>query len=154
MWSVVIGSALSTFHLLMTIQVSPPFKYTLHRILFTQEFRVSIAEFLCTVVWMVAWPIDEHLIVWLILTVTFDMACDLSSYNHVGFFKSNITYPLKMLFKSPMGQQQTCHDWTIYLIWAILYKNIERHIAHTIVSWPSDKQWQMRHTFELIMIIG
>ena len=32
-------------------------------------------------------------------------------------------------------------------------KNIERHPADTIVSWPNPKQWQMGHTSDLIMII-
>ena len=33
------------------------------------------------------------------------------------------------------------------------YKNIERHTAHTIVSWPSPKQWIIVHTSDLMMII-
>ena len=32
-------------------------------------------------------------------------------------------------------------------------KNIERHIAHTIVSRPNPKQWVIVHTSDLIMII-
>ena len=32
-------------------------------------------------------------------------------------------------------------------------KNIVRHTAHTIVSWPNPKQWLMIHTSGLIMII-
>ena len=32
-------------------------------------------------------------------------------------------------------------------------KNIERHTAHTIVSWPYPKQWKIVHTSNLIMII-
>ena len=34
-----------------------------------------------------------------------------------------------------------------------LGKNIERHTAHTIVSWPNTKQWVIVHTFDLMMII-
>ena len=34
-----------------------------------------------------------------------------------------------------------------------LGKNIERHTAHTIVSWPNPKQWVIVHTFDLMMII-
>ena len=34
-----------------------------------------------------------------------------------------------------------------------LIKNIERHTAHTIVSWTDPKQWQMGHTSDLMMII-
>ena len=33
------------------------------------------------------------------------------------------------------------------------HKNIERHTAHTIVSWPNPKQWVIIHTSELIVII-
>ena len=33
------------------------------------------------------------------------------------------------------------------------HKNIVRHTAHTIVSWPNPKQWLMIHTSGLMMII-
>ena len=33
------------------------------------------------------------------------------------------------------------------------HKNIERHTAHTIVSWPNPKQWVIVHTSDLMMII-
>ena len=33
------------------------------------------------------------------------------------------------------------------------HKNIERHTAHTIVSWPDPEQWVTIHTSDLIMII-
>ena len=32
-------------------------------------------------------------------------------------------------------------------------KNIERHAAHNIASWPNRKQWVIVHTFDLMMII-
>ena len=32
-------------------------------------------------------------------------------------------------------------------------KNIERHTAHTIVSWPNPKQWVTVHTSDLMMMI-
>ena len=32
-------------------------------------------------------------------------------------------------------------------------KNIVRHTAHTIVSWPNSKQWLVIHTSDLMMII-
>ena len=34
-----------------------------------------------------------------------------------------------------------------------LCKNIERHTAHTIVSWPNPKRWVIVHTSDLMMII-
>ena len=33
------------------------------------------------------------------------------------------------------------------------YKNIERHTAHTIVSWPYFKQWVIVHTSDLMVIL-
>ena len=33
------------------------------------------------------------------------------------------------------------------------HKTIERHTAHTIVSWPNPKPWQMGHTSDLMMIL-
>ena len=36
--------------------------------------------------------------------------------------------------------------------WAV-YKNIERHTADTIFSWPNPKQWVIVHTSDLMMII-
>ena len=33
------------------------------------------------------------------------------------------------------------------------YKNIERHTADTIISWPYPKQWVRVHTSDLMMII-
>ena len=36
---------------------------------------------------------------------------------------------------------------------AFSHKNIERHTAHTIVSWPNPKQWVLVHTSDLMMII-
>ena len=34
-----------------------------------------------------------------------------------------------------------------------LHKNIERHTADTIVSWPNPRQWVIVHTSDLMMII-
>ena len=35
----------------------------------------------------------------------------------------------------------------------LCHKNIERHTARTIVSWPNPKQWVIVHTSDLMMII-
>ena len=35
----------------------------------------------------------------------------------------------------------------------IIHKNTKKHTAHTIVSWPNPKQWEIVHTSNLIMII-
>ena len=32
------------------------------------------------------------------------------------------------------------------------HKNIKRHTAHAIVSWPNPKQWQMGHTSDLTIL--
>ena len=39
-----------------------------------------------------------------------------------------------------------------FLLWA-KWKNMERHMAHTIVSWPNSEQWVIVHTSDLMMII-
>ena len=43
-------------------------------------------------------------------------------------------------------------DWCQPTTW-INEKNIERHTADTIVSWPNPKQWVIAHTSDLMMII-
>ena len=42
---------------------------------------------------------------------------------------------------------------TAYFRRPFLNKNIERHTAHTIVLWPNPIQWQIGHTYDLIIII-
>ena len=40
------------------------------------------------------------------------------------------------------------------ILWSLVdHKNIKRHTAHTIVSWPNPKQWVLVHTADLVMII-
>ena len=34
----------------------------------------------------------------------------------------------------------------------ILHKNIERHTAHSVVSWPNPKQWVIVHTSDLMIL--
>ena len=58
-----------------------------------------------------------------------------------------------------MNQKQSSL-FTSYFNWQtlkterpILHENIERHTAHTIVSWPNPKQWVIVHTSDLMMII-
>ena len=58
-----------------------------------------------------------------------------------------------------MNQKQSSL-FTLYFNWQtlkterpILHENIERHTAHTIVSWPNPKQWVIVHTSDLMMII-
>ena len=41
----------------------------------------------------------------------------------------------------------------IYLLMFPFYKNIERHTADTIASWPNPKQWVIGHISDLMMII-
>ena len=54
-----------------------------------------------------------------------------------------------------MGLSET--GWQILLClhstFVYFYKNIEKHTAHTIVSWPNPKQWMIVHTSNLMMII-
>ena len=39
-------------------------------------------------------------------------------------------------------------------LFVFFHNNIERHTAHTIVSWPNSKQWVIVHTYDLMMIIS
>ena len=48
-----------------------------------------------------------------------------------------------MVLASIRGMRQSCY----------IIKNIEKHTAHIIVSWPNPKQWVIVHTFDLMMII-
>ena len=49
------------------------------------------------------------------------------------------------------------YHWSEVLHWfciaMVSLKNIERHTARTIVSWPNPKQWVILHTSDLMMII-
>ena len=47
-----------------------------------------------------------------------------------------------------LSQHKTALKWCKFV-----YKNIERHTADTIVSWPNPKKWVIVHTSDLMMII-
>ena len=52
--------------------------------------------------------------------------------------------------------QKSVQSWYIPFalqVWYHKNKNIERHTAHTIGSWPNPKQWAIVHTSDLMMII-
>ena len=56
----------------------------------------------------------------------------------------------------PNKRLTQCWGWLFETPSSLLlrhYKNIVRHTAHTIVSWPNPKQWLMIHTSGLMMII-
>ena len=62
----------------------------------------------------------------------------------------------RMLYRS--FPDSKVHDDNTGPIWgrrdpAGPHKNIVRHTAHTIVSWPIPKQWLTIHTSDLMMII-
>ena len=79
------------------------------------------------------------------------------------FFGFNISTKLNK--QKPYGRhllrlvKLTCsfRSWISNYIYMKLYdtvnKTIERHTAHTIVSWPNPKQWVIVHTSDLMMII-
>ena len=48
------------------------------------------------------------------------------------------------------NQQSRFIGLFVHTLWD--HKNIERHAAYTIVSWPNPKQWVIVHTSDLIMI--
>ena len=67
---------------------------------------------------------------------------------------------VKRLFLYPRCGIYQCKVFRIEFIWVMVmtiralgHKNIERHIMHTIVSWPNPKQWVIVHTSDLMMII-
>ena len=78
------------------------------------------------------------------------------------YFFSNV---LDLLFSFKLEiEKQNTYQLVLYLslhvllgpgwLWSdISHKNIVRHTAHTIVSWPNPKQWLMIHTSGLMMII-
>ena len=49
--------------------------------------------------------------------------------------------------------QMASNAENVSIWWRHHVKNIVRHTAHTIVSWPNPKQWLMIHTSGLMMII-
>ena len=51
-------------------------------------------------------------------------------------------------------QEWVAVNFVIHMTVLIAHKNIERHTAHTIVSWPNPKQWVIVHTSDWIRIIG
>ena len=67
-----------------------------------------------------------------------------------------VTFPsLFLSSKQPMNESLVCHvKYTECVnVCYCIQKNIERHTAHTIVSWPNPKQWVTLHTSDLMMII-
>ena len=52
-----------------------------------------------------------------------------------------------------MAWHRSSLQWRKPVICAVAHKNIERHTAHTTVSWPYPKQWVIVHTSDLMMII-
>ena len=62
-----------------------------------------------------------------------------------------IIYDYDMVWCGVVWYGMVWYGMVWYSIW--YHKNITRHTAHTIVSWPNPKQWQMGHTSDLMMII-
>ena len=56
-------------------------------------------------------------------------------------------------FRSDPETHMTLIDTQMSMHYNIKHKNIKRHTAHTIVSWPDHKQWVIFHTCDLIVII-
>ena len=62
--------------------------------------------------------------------------------------------------KSHLSPNHMCLPFIIHAFGECMYsgrvsydKNIERHTAHTIASWPNPKQWVIVHTSDLMMMI-
>ena len=76
-------------------------------------------------------------------------------------FSPNL-YFCKVSRWSPHQENMDHHVWHVYIQISVehkliplidIWKNIEKHTAHTIVSWPNPKQWVIVHTSDLMMII-
>ena len=88
-----------------------------------------------------------------------------------NLWRKFILQPILMPKSSCWGQIRSCtcmietvalarwsfysQDYTVLLVLLMVQvdKNIERHTADTIVSWPNPKKWVIVHTSDLIMII-
>ena len=80
------------------------------------------------------------------------------------FFQTNINKTSKVCITAHLWWESTCNlvdspgkqsfsnAENVSMSWRH-YKNIVRHTAHAIVSWPNPKQWLMIHTSGLMMMI-
>ena len=86
-------------------------------------------------------------------TIDHNIICDgainrySKTYCKVLFILVNLCLQMHQVFKSSKYMQP------VQVKWIGVNKNIERHTAHTIVSWPKPKKWVIVHTSDLMMII-
>ena len=66
---------------------------------------------------------------------------------------TSLVWLTKHQWNNPEGLYENHHNQTITKDSTRLLKNIERHTAHTIVSWHNPKQWVIVHTSDLMMMI-
>ena len=76
------------------------------------------------------------------------MWCEVIRYGHNIWIWDSIRY--NMIWKYIVSYHIISYHIISYHI--IYHNNIERHTAHTIVSWPNLKQWQVGHTSDLIIM--
>ena len=98
---------------------------------------------------------DKYQLSWKRLSFEVFMSCPLDvllglTFANI-FFITNILVATQWPLKRGTNLQGAVWYGSLEADWS--YKNIVRHTAHTIVSWPNPKQWLMIHTSGLMMII-
>ena len=77
-----------------------------------------------------------------------------ASYLHIYNLPHDVTWRLNLHPCYLPHDATWCHTCIRATCLMTLHgKNIGRHTAHTIVSWPNPKQWVIVHTSDLMMII-
>ena len=80
----------------------------------------------------------------------------MDAIKHVTFFNIDIEVNDGVqwiaITNTPYIYHYDIYEKTLCKAWSI-YKNIERHTANAIVSWPNPQHWQMSHTSDSILIL-
>ena len=91
-------------------------------------------------------------------SLNFDYQVNWSCQNNN--FQCSQGWQFWQILVQPVMKISTKHHFQCWQLWKVrtlklhgFNKNIERHTAHTIVSWPNPKQWVIVHTSDLMMIM-
>ena len=118
--------------------------------------------------WLISFR-DCVINLYIYINITMSILFDIKEYSTYGFVWSIYTYPSGLwLLVCPRVSKRTLVDMdqidlakqhknithSVGITLDICYKkNIERHTADIIVSWPNPKQWVIVHTSDLMLII-
>ena len=115
--------------------------------------------------WGVHWPWHKALVVankiWWYNPLRHTTTAKYTSENTFARCHSLVGYLAKIVMLHAKWQRtrfgaKFTRTWNVppsNLVISQIHKNIVRHTAHTIVSWPNPKQWLMINTSGLMMII-